>query len=204
MPTVRTAPTWLVQVHVDAAQPARSEHGGGSLGSPHDSPAVPWPDGGALRRFRTRRRLGGRPAAGTRRSDRRRGRAGHRDRPAGADPARGVRGRRRDTAGRRARKRACACCPRRPGSWPGRRRYERRSRQRGDPGEGRAGGGRRDPAPLARSQRPRRRARVLLAERGARRAPVVSCTRPPARHARSTRCVPPRRRHTVRAWVRAR
>ena len=36
MPTVRTAPTWLVQVHVDVAQSARSEHGGGSFGSPHD------------------------------------------------------------------------------------------------------------------------------------------------------------------------
>ncbi len=36
MPTARTAPTWLVQVHVDAATTARSEHGGGSFGSPHD------------------------------------------------------------------------------------------------------------------------------------------------------------------------
>ena len=34
MPTVRTAPTWLVQVHVDAARPASSEHGGGSLAPP--------------------------------------------------------------------------------------------------------------------------------------------------------------------------
>ena len=43
VPTVRTAPTWLVQVHMDAARPARSEHGEGSFGSPHDFPAVPWP-----------------------------------------------------------------------------------------------------------------------------------------------------------------
>src|SRR5689334_430577 len=35
-PTARTAPTWLVQVHTDAAQPAMSEHGEGSFGSPHD------------------------------------------------------------------------------------------------------------------------------------------------------------------------
>ena len=36
---VCTAPTWLVQVHTDAAITAESEHGEGSLGSPHAFPA---------------------------------------------------------------------------------------------------------------------------------------------------------------------
>ena len=85
-----------------------------------------------------------------------------------------------------------------------RRGDERRRRQRGRPPALAAERRRRDAAALARPGRPRLRARLLLARERDRRARDVSPARRSARDAGSARGVPPRRRHAVRARLRAR
>ena len=83
---------------------------------------------------------------------------------------------------------------RRAGAGPRRRRDERRRRQRRRAAPLRAERDRRHAPPLARPGGPGRRARLLLARRGHRRARDLPRARPAARHARPARAVPPRRR----------
>ena len=202
---VCTAPTWLVQVHTDAAITAESEHGEGSLGSPHTFPGVPWPVCSSCWEIPPAARTGRSPGFASTAT------ASSTPTSPGLDAdlkgltlleAAAVGGETLPVDALANALGPAVTARRDAGSRGG--RDERRRRQRGVAPARRPRRGRRDASAVARPGRPRLRSRVLLAECGDRGARDVSRARAAARHARPARAVPPRSRDAVRPRLRTR